>query len=81
MSSYRFYGATVNVTALPYMPMWGVVESQAPDGSPVTRYEGSDYQMLAAVADGLNFTIRVLPSKSWVEVSRLKLFLRSKHKF
>lgn len=71
----------MNVTALHYMPLWGVVESQNPDGSPVTKYEGSDFQLLAAVADGLNFTIRVLPSKSWVEVSRPKHFWCPKYEF
>ncbi|XP_050712684.1 uncharacterized protein LOC126996356 [Eriocheir sinensis] len=75
----NFYGAAVNVTALPYMPVWGVVESQAPVDSPVTRYEGSDYQMLAAVADGLNFTIRVLPSKSWAEVTYVQQNLHGEH--
>lgn len=65
-----FYGAAVNVTALRYMPMWGVEESQAPDGSRVIQYKGSDYQLLSAVADGLNFTFRVLPSQSSAEVRK-----------
>lgn len=60
----------MNVTALRYMPMWGVEESQAPDGSRVIQYKGSDYQLLSAVADGLNFTFRVLPSQSWAEVRK-----------
>lgn len=68
----RFYGAVVNVTPLPFMPFWGEVEVQTPDGTTVTQYEGSDYQMLLAVSAALNFTFRVLPSSSWAEVSGLR---------
>lgn len=50
------------------MPFWGEVQSQAPDGSSLTSFEGSDYQLLVAVAAVLNFTFRVLPSTSWAEV-------------
>ncbi|KAK8397752.1 hypothetical protein O3P69_004503 [Scylla paramamosain] len=64
----RFYGAVLNVTPLPFMPFWGEVEVQTPDGTSVTKYEGSDYQMLLAVASALNFTFRVLPSNSWAEI-------------
>ena len=69
---YSLYGSEVNVTALPFMPFWGEVKGQAPDGTTVTRYEGSDYQMLMAVASALNFTIRVLHSTSWAQVSSLR---------
>ncbi|XP_063886436.1 ionotropic receptor 93a-like [Scylla paramamosain] len=65
----KFYGAVLNVTPLPFMPFWGEVEVQTPDGTSVTKYEGSDYQMLLAVASALNFTFRVLPSNSWAEAT------------
>ncbi|KAK8397754.1 hypothetical protein O3P69_004505 [Scylla paramamosain] len=65
----NFYGAQVNVTALPFMPYWGNEDIRTPNGTSVIKYEGSDYQLLLAVAAALNFTIRVLPSRSWAEVT------------
>ncbi|XP_063886360.1 ionotropic receptor 21a-like [Scylla paramamosain] len=66
----KFHGATVNVTGFTFMPFWGEEETKTSNGTSVIRYEGSDYKMLTAVAEALNFTIRVLPSKSWAEVTR-----------
>ncbi|XP_063886435.1 ionotropic receptor 21a-like [Scylla paramamosain] len=65
----NFYGAQVNVTALPFMPYWGNEDIRTPNGTSVIKYEGSDYQLLLAVAAALNFTFRVLPSRSWTEVT------------
>ncbi|XP_069191343.1 ionotropic receptor 21a isoform X1 [Procambarus clarkii] len=59
----NFNGARVNVTALPFLPFWGEGEVGG-----VKEYTGSDYQLLAAVAATLNFTMMVLPSDSWVQV-------------
>lgn len=66
--SSSFHGAPVNVTAMSFMPFWGEEETRARDGASVTKYEGSDYRLLMTVAEALNFTIRVLPSKTWTEV-------------
>ncbi|XP_069191009.1 ionotropic receptor 93a-like [Procambarus clarkii] len=62
----NFYGATVNVTALPFAPFWD--ELKGPGNT--TVYTGSDYLMLMAVAGALNFTINVVPTDSWTEVTQ-----------
>ncbi|KAG7163539.1 Ionotropic receptor 21a-like 5, partial [Homarus americanus] len=61
-----FYGAEVNVTALPYPPYWD--ELEGPDG--IKQYSGTDYFLLKSIADSLNFTINVVPTTSWAEVSQ-----------
>ncbi|MPC89779.1 hypothetical protein E2C01_084739 [Portunus trituberculatus] len=66
----KFYNAVVNVTAKPFMPYWGEKMEQHHDGSRTTIYYGSDYQLLAVVASAMNFTVRVMPTISWAEVSR-----------
>ncbi|XP_069951456.1 ionotropic receptor 21a-like [Cherax quadricarinatus] len=68
---HNFYGATVNVTALPYKPFWSVVEEQSGNGTGVTRYSGSDSMMLRTIADVLNFTFNVLPVTTWDQVTDL----------
>ncbi|XP_063886457.1 uncharacterized protein LOC135114485 [Scylla paramamosain] len=67
----NFYGAKVNVTSGPYMPYWDEEEVLAADGSKTIVYRGSDYRMVDAIASALNFTVRVLPTSSWTEVTRL----------
>ncbi|XP_042231759.1 ionotropic receptor 93a-like [Homarus americanus] len=62
----NFHGATVNITALPFPPYWDVLKG--PDNT--TRYSGTDYYMLEAIAAALNFTIHVVPTNSWVEVAK-----------
>ncbi|KAK3884238.1 hypothetical protein Pcinc_011514 [Petrolisthes cinctipes] len=67
----NFFGDTVNVSALPFMPFWGeVVEGVASDdgSSSVTRYTGSDYYLLITVANALNFTVRIIKPATWFEV-------------
>ncbi|XP_071533857.1 ionotropic receptor 21a-like [Panulirus ornatus] len=61
----NFYGATVNVTALPYAPHWMESVEQAADGTHRKRYSGTDFLLLTTVADTLNFTYNVLHSESW----------------
>nr|XP_053641792.1 glutamate receptor-like [Cherax quadricarinatus] len=67
----NFYGATVNVTALPYKPFWSVAEEQSGNNSGIYRYIGSDVMMLRAIADVLNFSINVLPVATWDQVTSL----------
>lgn len=67
-----FYGNEVFVTAQPFMPFWGEVQSKAPDGSSITTYEGAEYNLLEAAATALNFTIGVSPSDSYANVSGRK---------
>lgn len=55
----------VNVTGLPYGPFW---EEQKGPGK-ATVYYGTDYYTLAVIANALNFTIRVMSTTSWTEVS------------
>ncbi|XP_071527024.1 ionotropic receptor 93a-like [Panulirus ornatus] len=62
----NFYGATVNVTALPFPPYWSKLE--APGNT--TQYSGTDYYLLEAIADALNFTIYVVPTVTWAEVAQ-----------
>lgn len=64
-----FYGATVNVSVLPYAPYWEERVRKAEDGSLVTAYSGTDYELLYTMSTTLNFTIHVLPSSTWEEVS------------
>ncbi|KAK3873599.1 hypothetical protein Pcinc_021403 [Petrolisthes cinctipes] len=58
----NFYGAKVNVTALPFPPYWLETNDE---------YSGTDYLLLATVAQALNFTIRVIPTTDWGEVTGL----------
>ncbi|XP_063871143.1 uncharacterized protein LOC135106256 isoform X2 [Scylla paramamosain] len=62
-SFLSFYGRDVNVTALPFPPYWD--ERESPRG----RYHGTDYLMITAIAQALNFTVRVLPSANWGDVT------------
>ncbi|KAK3884234.1 hypothetical protein Pcinc_011510 [Petrolisthes cinctipes] len=69
-----FFGDTVNVSALPFMPFWGeVVEGVASDdgSSSVTRYTGSDYYLLITVANALNFTVRIIKPATWFELHQV----------
>ncbi|XP_053655872.1 ionotropic receptor 93a-like [Cherax quadricarinatus] len=61
----NFYGATVNVTALPFAPFWDAVEGPGD----TILYTGSDYFLLMAIAEALNFTVYVVPTSSWAEVT------------
>nr|XP_045612753.1 glutamate receptor-like [Procambarus clarkii] len=63
----NFCRTTINVTALPYKPYWSETEDQ----SGVTRYSGSDVQMLMTIAEALNFTYNVLPVTTWDQVTDL----------
>ncbi|XP_064101701.1 ionotropic receptor 93a-like [Macrobrachium nipponense] len=65
----NFFGATVNVTALPYAPHWLETLVEGPDGSTTKIYGGTDYQLLSTIAKALNFTISVLHTSSWDEVA------------
>lgn len=67
---FSFYGATVNVTALPFPPYWDTVEESAPAGTTTKRFTGTDYLMLEAIAEALNFSIQVLSTANWDEVRR-----------
>ncbi|XP_064122713.1 uncharacterized protein LOC135226958 [Macrobrachium nipponense] len=60
----NMYGRAVNVSALPYEPYW--VEEKTADGG--VEYSGTDRLMLEAMAASLNFSISLLPVKSWEEV-------------
>nr|XP_045593539.1 glutamate receptor ionotropic, delta-1-like [Procambarus clarkii] len=68
--SISFYGASVNVTALPYRPYWTEAEVEQ-DSSSSTRYSGSDAKLLITIAEALNFTFIVLPVTSWDQVTSL----------
>ncbi|KAG7163523.1 Ionotropic receptor 21a-like 3 [Homarus americanus] len=63
----NFYGAKVNVTGLPFPPYWDAVKG--PDNT--TQYSGTDYMTLVTVADALNFTVYIMPTTSWAEVTGL----------
>ncbi|MPC16860.1 hypothetical protein E2C01_009699 [Portunus trituberculatus] len=66
----NFYGATVNVSVLPYAPYWEETVSEAEDGTLVKTYSGTDYELLYTMSTTLNFTIHVLPSSTWEELSK-----------
>ena len=63
-----FYGAVVNVTALPYTPHWVEEIEQDENFSTVKRYSGTDYFLLSSIASTLNFKINVIPTSNWDEV-------------
>ena len=66
-----FYGAVVNVTALPFAPFWE--ERKGPGNT--TLYSGTDFYTLAAIANALNFTPYVVPTTSWAEVKKNHSFI------
>ncbi|KAG7162365.1 Ionotropic receptor 93a-like 15 [Homarus americanus] len=66
----NFYGARVNVTALPYAPYW----MTSGEGNN-TKHSGIDYNQLMTLSEVLNFTIHVLPSANWDEVRHCFLWL------
>ncbi|XP_068243634.1 ionotropic receptor 21a-like [Palaemon carinicauda] len=66
----NFHGSQVNVTALPFAPHWQVTKKTTPSGATVEVFSGTDYLMLAAIAKALNFTIYVLPTENWNEVTQ-----------
>ncbi|XP_068210686.1 ionotropic receptor 93a-like [Palaemon carinicauda] len=60
----NLYGATINISALPYKPYW--MEETNAKGEVVSS--GSDKLMLEAMQSTLNFTTRALNVTSWDEV-------------
>ncbi|XP_064123019.1 ionotropic receptor 21a-like [Macrobrachium nipponense] len=60
----NLYGATVNISALPYKPYW--MEETNSKGDII--YSGSDKLMLDAMESTLNFTMRALKVSTWDEV-------------
>ncbi|XP_042866394.1 uncharacterized protein LOC122249515 [Penaeus japonicus] len=66
----NFHGAYVNITSGVWAPFWDEKEVVAPDGSKVKEYSGSDYMALDTIAKGLNFRIRQVPTKDFVEVTK-----------
>ncbi|XP_076046185.1 glutamate receptor ionotropic, delta-1-like [Oratosquilla oratoria] len=61
-----FHGAAVNITARPFEPYWmdEVVEGEERK----LKNLGSDYMLVQTVAQSLNFSLKIIPSKSWKEV-------------
>ena len=78
---HSFYGAAVNVTAESYMPYWGEETVRDHDGSRTMVYRGSDYRLVKTIASVLNFTVRVIPTSSWSEVSCIKKRCNIIHSF
>ncbi|XP_042867594.1 glutamate receptor ionotropic, delta-2-like [Penaeus japonicus] len=67
---YSFYSARVNVTALPWPPNWEEeTVTSRPGGAKVTRYSGTDYFAMETLAHALNFSINLIPTNDFVEVS------------
>ena len=66
---FSFYGSKVNITALPFPPYWNAAEKTTNNGESMIEYSGTDYQMIHAISQALNFTINVLPSADWDEVN------------
>ncbi|XP_069191348.1 ionotropic receptor 93a [Procambarus clarkii] len=62
----NFYGAAVKVTALPFPPYWD--EVKGPGNT--TLSSGTDYYTLESIAKALNFTVYVVPTASWPEVTQ-----------
>lgn len=58
----------MNVSVLPYAPYWEETEERTADGHIVKTYSGTDYQLLFAISQSLNFKINVVPSQTWDDV-------------
>ncbi|XP_071526951.1 ionotropic receptor 93a-like [Panulirus ornatus] len=67
---YNFHGATVNVAILPWPPYWDEVMEKAPNGTLIKKYSGSDYLVLKAISEVLNFVIATLPITDWNDAAR-----------
>ncbi|XP_068241248.1 ionotropic receptor 93a-like isoform X2 [Palaemon carinicauda] len=65
----NFYRSQVNVTALPFPPYWNTIEEKGANGTTHTKYTGTDYLMIESIAKALNFTLYVLPTANWDEVT------------
>ncbi|XP_069156905.1 ionotropic receptor 21a isoform X2 [Procambarus clarkii] len=63
----NFYGGRVTVTALPFPPYW--IEEDG-NKSSSTQYYGTDYLMLETIAKTLNFTIVIINTTDWDEVTK-----------
>ncbi|XP_037797032.1 uncharacterized protein LOC119592274 [Penaeus monodon] len=66
----NFHGGYVNITSGVWAPFWDEKEVMAADGSKVKEYSGSDFMALDTIAKALNFRIRQVPTKDFVEVTR-----------
>lgn len=56
------------MSVLQYPPYWEETEERTADGRTVKTYSGTDYQLLFAMSQSLNFKINVLPSQTWDDV-------------
>ncbi|XP_063886373.1 uncharacterized protein LOC135114400 [Scylla paramamosain] len=66
----NFHGTVLNVTALPYNPFWMEDNIMLANGTSVIKYDGTDYRLLMMVAAALNFTVQLLYSESWDDVTK-----------
>lgn len=58
------------MTALPWPPNWEEeTVTSRPGGAKVTRYSGTDYFAMETLAHALNFSINLIPTNDFVEVS------------
>ncbi|XP_047480146.1 uncharacterized protein LOC125032806 [Penaeus chinensis] len=67
----NFHGAAVNMTALPWIPIWKETQTATEDGRNATVYSGTDYSALKTVAETLNFTISKVRARNFMEVEKL----------
>lgn len=66
---FSFYGAEINIGALPYLPYWGDGEKVDASDTAEPSCLGPDCEMTKAIAYALNFTFRVPAADSWTQVS------------
>ncbi|XP_050733474.1 uncharacterized protein LOC127007030 [Eriocheir sinensis] len=67
----NFHGARVNMTVFPFAPYWMEANSfpeEDANESHGSKITGRDYIILENIAQGLNFSINVLPYGEWDEV-------------
>lgn len=58
----------MDVAALPFDPYWNETIERTEDGRVVKRLSGTDYDLLFAMSQTLNFKINVLNASTWAEV-------------
>ncbi|KAG0722393.1 Glutamate receptor 1 [Chionoecetes opilio] len=71
---YSFHGGSVNITALNFMPDWGgkgvtTTTTTTTTANITTVFKGSNAQLLSAMAHKLNFSLTLLPSATWDDVT------------
>ncbi|XP_042237961.1 uncharacterized protein LOC121876676 [Homarus americanus] len=67
----NFYGAPVDVVANSFPPYWIENQYTTSEGTVTKTFSGRGWLLMEAAAQTLNFTIRHMPTRDWIEVMDL----------